>query len=268
MKKLRSNPNITIIPFTNVDLNLEPSKKLLEVKNVFKKIKNSIETLKVMNAKFKNYKEFNDIVGNISTIKSINFDKCHINCIQNEALPILTSLKSLSFNKCNNNIYNVFVRQTSVMKFTIANEDWTWNGFPHETFNKMAEKSTNLDEIELIGAGTGSFFDSDEFKFKIRKLITTMITFHWYVGIKTERTSFLKSQLGHLKDLTIHQLPNDFDGGRVLKFILNDMKLESFYYGKTPLILNGKKQDVKEFEASEIQIQSAFELVRQFPCKY
>ncbi|KAL7014181.1 hypothetical protein ACKWTF_015786 [Chironomus riparius] len=92
-----------------------------------------------------------------------------------------------------------------------------------------------------------------------------MITFHWYVGIKSARISFLKTQFGHLKELTIHQLPFDFDGGKVLKYIIEDMELITFNYGKIPLILNGHKEDVRDFEASEIQITSAFEMFRQFP---
>jgi len=68
--------------------------------------------------------------------------------------------------------------------------------------------------------------------------------------------------------LTIHKLPFDFDGGKVLKYIIEEMGLQKFYYGKIPLILNGRKQDVKEFEANEIQITSTYEMFRQFPSKY
>ena len=129
----------------------------------------------------------------------------------------------------------------------------------------MCKNSKNLDHLVLIGAGTGSFFDCDEFPFKITKLETSMITFHWYVGIKGARVDFLRSQKGSLKELTIHELPYDFDGGKVLKYIIEEMNLNTFYYGKIALILNGQKQKVKEFTASEIQITSAFEMIRQFP---
>ena len=267
LDKLRSNLELTTIPFRNVELNLEQTSRLKEIKNTFKKIKFSIENLKVYNAKFKSFEEFCDIVGNITTIRSLSFEKCQIDYLKNEALPELTSLKAITFNKCNDNMFRVFIRQTSIKKFTIINLDWTWNGFPHEVFNELAKKSEKIDELILKGSGTGSYFDSDEFPYKLVKLDTTMITFHWYVGIRSERTGFLKSQLDYLKDLTIHELPNDFDGGRVLRYILNDMNLDEFHFGKISLIKNGKRQDVKEFEASEIQIQSAFELIRQYPCK-
>jgi hypothetical protein len=120
----------------------------------------------------------------------------------------------------------------------------------------------------LIGAGTGSFFDADEFRFKIQILDTTMITFNWYVGIKSKRVNFLESQKGSLKELTIHELPFDFDGGKVLKYIIEEMNLKTFNYGKIPLIFNGQKQDVKEFTATHLQLTSIFEMIRQFkPCK-
>ncbi|CAG9811548.1 unnamed protein product [Chironomus riparius] len=92
----------------------------------------------------------------------------------------------------------------------------------------------------------------------------TMITSGWFVGIEGARTEYLKSLIGTLKHLKIQQLPYDFDGGEVLKYIIEDMKLETFYYGDIPLILNGQKQDVKEFSASETQITSAIEMIRQF----
>lgn len=112
----------------------------------------------------------------------------------------------------------------------------------------------------LIGSGTGSYFDSDDFPYFIEVLEATMITFHWYVGLKSARIKFLTTQKGHLKELTIHQLPFDFDGGKVLKYIIEEMDLKKFHYGKIPLILDGQKQDVREFEANEIQVQSSFEM--------
>lgn len=95
---------------------------------------------------------------------------------------------------------------------------------------------------------------------------TSMITYHWYVGIETARINFLQVQTGYLKELTIHQLPYDFDGGKVLKYIIEQMGLNNFYYGKIPLIIHGTKQQVKKFSANEIQIQSVYEMFRQFNC--
>jgi len=252
----------------NINLDLEDVSSTGWPLVFFKSFKESVENLIIKNAKFKNFYYFFETICNLKSIKSIILQNCSIDNIDNEILPQIVTLKSISFNKCNENVFKTFMSQNSICKFTIRNDDWTWTGFPHEIFNLVAKNSKNLDEIELIGDGTGSFFDSYDFLFRVRKLVTNTITFHWYVGIKTERLSFLTSQKGYLKDLTIHKLPFDFDGGRVLKFIIEQMDLETFYYGNIPLILNGRKQEVTAFEANEIQIQSAFEMFRQFPCKY
>ena len=267
LEKLTKRHELLDIPFLNIELDLQHSNQLKDVKSFFMKVKHSVEILIVKNAKLRNFDEVIEIFGNITNLTSLTLENCSIDFIGNEVLPEILTFRSIFFNKCNDNIFGVFKHQKLIEVFTIRNDDWTWSGFPHEIFNEMAKNAKNLKHIVLIGAGTGSFFDSDEFSFKIPKLDTTMITFHWYVGIKTERVSFLKTQIGYLKDLTIHQLPNDFDGGRVLNFIFTHMNLQSFYYGKTALILDGKKQSVEKIEASEIQIQSLFELVNQFPCK-
>jgi hypothetical protein len=157
-------------------------------------------------------------------------------------------------------------------KICVRNDDYTWNGFEHESLTSMLLKSQEPKHLMLIGPGTGSYFDSDDFTFKLHTLDTTMITLHWYVGITTSRTAFLKSQLGHLKTLIIHQLPFDFDGGKVLKYICDEMKLETFKYRDVLLINNSTKQSLADIpiEFNEIQITSAYEIVRQFPgmCGY
>ncbi|CAG9809568.1 unnamed protein product [Chironomus riparius] len=181
---------------------------------------------------------------------------------------ILISVKSTTEFKdlVSDNIFKIFTNQESIEKITVSNHDWTWNGIPHDVFNEICKNCKNLDHLVLEGAGTGSYFDNDEFPFKITKLGTSMITFHWYVGIRSPRVYFLESQKGYLKELTIHQLPYDFDGGKVLKYIIEEMNLDKFNYGEIPLIQNGQKQAIKEFEASEIQITSAYEIVTHFTC--
>lgn len=253
----------------NISFDLKGISNFGRVLKFLNHFKNSIENLHVSNAKLNNYKEFYQFYGNLQCVKSLSFQNFGIDNICNEKLPNLSTLEYISFEKCNDNVFIAFKDQSCLNKIKVCNNDWTWNGFPHEIFNAICEKSNlNLEEIILIGAGTGSYFDADEFPYNVRKLETSMITFHWYVGIKSARVSFLTSQLGHLKDLTIHQLPNDFDGGRVLDYILDKVKLDNFHYGKIPLILNGKKQPVTEFSATEIQIKASMALMHHFPCKF
>lgn len=256
------------IPLINLSFDFKGVKKNQNFLLFIKKFKGSIEQLEIKNADFKNYNDLFEFLGNIPNLKSLRLENCKISFIKNEILPEFFNLEDINFNKCNDNIFKVLQNQPSICQLTVRNDDWTWNGFPHDIFNQMATKATKLKKIVLIGSGTGSFFDSDEFTFNVEILDTSMITFHWYVGIRSRRVNFLKTQLGHLKKLTIHQLPFDFDGGKVLKYIIEEMKLNEFYYGKIPLIFGGEKQDVKEFEATEIQITSIYEMFEQFSSKF
>lgn len=244
--------------------NLEGFKKIKELKIFLNKFEHSIEVLEVRNLEVKSFAEFYEIFGNLFNLKSLTLEKCKITCDVKEVIPQLSSLQILSFIKSGDSVFSAFKNQKNILQISVHNDDWTWNGFPHETFNEILKNSTNVNHIVLKGSGTGSYFDCDEYPYQITKLTTSMITFHWYVGIRTQRTTFLESQIGHLKDLTIDKLPFDFDGGRVLKFIFEKMNLQSFHYGKIPLILDGKKQQVEEFEANEIQVQSIFEMFKQF----
>jgi len=213
---------------------------------------------------------FEDVVREFrgkKTIKSVQMKQCSVEKLNNEALSPSRTLTAVAFDNCDASIFKLFKNQEALTKIEVSNNDWTWNRFPHDIFNEICGKSKNLEHVVLDGIGTGSYFDCDKFPYEIKKLETSMITFNWYVGLKSARVNFLESQRGSLKDLTIHELPYDFDGGEVLKYIIEEMDLKTFYYGKIPLILNGKKQEVKEFEASEIQITSAIEIIKQFKCQ-
>jgi len=241
----------------------------MNIENIAKfvnKFQNTLETLELNNFKFNSFKDCSNVINSFVNLKTLKLNYCNVNSINNETLKPIRTLTSLTLNKCNDNIFKIFTKQEKIEKITVSNEDWTWNGFPHDIFNEICKNNKNLDHLVLNGAGTGSYFDCDEFPYKISKLETTMITFHWYVGIRNARLNFLQSQKGYLKDLTIHELPYDFDGGRVLKYIIEEMDLETLYYGDIPLIIKKVRQIVKEFTASEIQITSTFEMVKQFTC--
>lgn len=242
--------------------------KQYEVCKLLKIYENSAKFIEIKNLKVKIFKDFFGLFHGMKNLQSIFLDHCNIDNQDDEALPNIKYLTTISFNKCNKNVYKIFRGQKSLSKIIVRNDDWSWNGFSHDDFNILAKNSVNLDSLVFIGAGTGSYFDNDLFPFRIRKLETTMITFHWYVGIRGARINFLQSQKGYLKHLTIHQLPNDFDGGRVLRYIIEEMNLETFYLGKTALILDGVKQNVHEFEATEINVASIYEMFHQFSSKH
>lgn len=260
--------SITLLRKFRLDVDLIKHKPLLknvQFRNVIVKsnlsmnltnnFKDSIEQLELQN--FKNNLDFNGF----NNLKLIIFRKCHITSFSNINFH---GLKEVIIEKCNENIFKLLRNQVNIEKITVKNDDWTWNGFPHEEFNNMVKTLPKFTHLILQGVGTGSYFDSDNFPMAITKLETFQITFHWYVGIRTERVDFLRTQLDYLKDLTIHQFPYDFDGGRVLKFIIEEMKLDTFYYKDQPLILNKTKYAVSMFEATEIQVCCIYEMCRQF----
>lgn len=216
---------------------------------------------------FKNEKEFFKRINKHDKLQNLQLNNCSIEETVNQVLRSQETLRCLSFENCDDNIFEVFKEQKSLTTIKVFNNSATYNGFSHDAFNKICDICKDLEHVVLIGAGTGSYFDADEFAIKIKYLETTSITHHWYAGLNTPRIGFLKSQKDSLKGLTIHELPYDFDGGEVLKHILDEMKtnLDAFYYGKIPLILNGQLQEIKGFSASEIQITSAIEMINQFP---
>ena len=265
-QKYFDNILIRRIPFKNIAVNFN-SVKLSQILSLLKNFKDHVQFLEIKALVMKNFEDCYGLFFGMQNLTNLLMQDCKLRILNGEALPLIETLQVVSFDKCDENIFKIFRNQQSLEKIVVCNDVHTWNGFCHESFNNLVKNLPKIRWVVMIGSGTGSYFDCDDFPYFIEVLEATMITFHWYVGIKTARINFLKTQLGHLKELTIHQLPFDFDGGKVLKYIIEEMNLDKFYYGKIPLIVDGYKQEVKEFEASEIQIQSAFEMFRQFPCK-
>ena len=266
MKHICESEIFKYVEFKNISITVNENIKFKNLIKFLNQYKESLEILEINNLNLKNIEECQEFFSGLKSLKILNLNNCHLKNLNNEKLSPIRTLKTISFNKCSDNIFKFFTNQESIEKLTVINHNWTWNGFPHDVFNEICRNCKNLDHLVLDGAGTGSYFDSDEFPFKITKLETSMISFHWYVGIKSARVHFLESQKGYLKELRIHQLPYDFDGGKVLKYIIEEMNLDKFHYGEIPLILNKQKQEIKEFEASEIQITSAYEIIKQFRC--
>ncbi|KAL7011721.1 hypothetical protein ACKWTF_014406 [Chironomus riparius] len=260
--KINNHQNILQVPFVNISVKFVESIVLNEISNLMKNYKNSTQNLTLKDFKIEHFSEFLNFFNKFKSLAELALENCHLG---DDLLPEIPTLKSVSIYNCKKNIFEILKLQKNVEKIKIQSYDYTWKGFSHKKLNKLVENLRNFNHLILIGDGTSSYFDRDEFPFKIKILETTSINFHWYVGILTARLNFLVSQLGILKELTIHKLPFDFNGGNVLKFIIEDMQLDKFYYGKIPLILNGTKQEVLDFTATEVQIEAAFEMFRQFP---
>lgn len=244
------------------------SNELKSFSSLIKNFKLSLEEITLIDFKEKSPVTVINFFNSLPNIKIILLSLCFIGeDVGRQKINSLNYLKEISFDKCDGSYFKIFKYQDSVEKITIINNDFTWNGFNHDDFNDMASTLNNFKTLILKGIGTASYFDCDFFPKTIEILDTYAITFHWYVGIRTERINFLRSSQGVLKVLTIHELPNDFDGGRVLKYIIEEMKLKDFNYGDISLIKDGIKQNVNEFSSSEIQVCSMIEMFLQFPSK-
>lgn len=253
------------ISFKNVTiLQLNSCKSLLGKSKILQQFKNSIENLEVKNTDIQNPKHLFFFSG-FSSLKDLKLEKFNIEEFDGSKVFDFPVVNSLSFEKCNGNVYKIFKNQNSIEKVTIIDREWSPTGYYFQDFNEMAVTQPNLNHLVLDGTATSLYFNLNDFPFKIKKLDAYLMTFYWMES--DPRTRFLESQKGYLKELTLEKLPYDYDGGSVLKYIIEEMKLEIFYYGKIPLILNGSKQNVEEFQAREVQITSAFEMFRQFPSR-
>lgn len=262
------NDPLFYIPYKNIFVyHWKPRYKNHELLKSLSFHHNSIENIQFKSCIFEDSELLGNALHNLQNLNSIGLESCSIR--KNNSLKInkyiFSNLKSVSFCECDENLFDFFNNQTSIIEVTIAAYKKSWHGFSHEAFDKLARTLPNLRTLVFKGDGTGSYFDRNSYPKNIEILIADMITFHWYIGITGARTKILDSLLTSLKELRINHLPSDFDGGRVMKYICERMNLETFYYGDIPLILNKHKQKIKHFSAAETQIQAAFEMFRQFP---
>ncbi|XP_070508910.1 uncharacterized protein [Chironomus tepperi] len=264
---LSSGGELSNVPFKNIVIkSFKGTDQLRKFSKILIHQKKSIELLDIDDFTRTTISEIIDFFKGFSNLIDLKLRNCLIyEEVHRQRLNPIPTLREIFFEKCDGNFFKIFHHQMSIVKVTIRNLDYTWSGFAHEDFIDLVKTLKNLEFIIFDGIGTGSFFDFHNFPFKIRKLDTCLISFHWYVGIKTARKKFLESQRGTLEELTIHNLPYDFDGGKLLKFIIEQMQLKTFYFGEIPLIIDGVKHPVTEFWANEIQICSLFEMFRQYP---
>lgn len=259
-----SNESVWSIPFRNISISFQHD--YIDIQSIFSFLNHylhSIESLEFCMVQFENSVVFYNYLSFFPKLNSLKFEKCYIREITE--IGQFSNLESVAILNCDESIYKVFNRQGSIIRIKIISLEWSWKGFPHESLNNLLATLPNFNELILEGIGTSSYFELGDFPLNIVKLETYSITFHWYVGIRDPRVNFLDILDGKLKELKIHQLPYDFDGGKVLKYIFENMKLDKFTYGNIPLLLNNQKQEVEEFSASEIQLTSAFEILRQYP---
>ncbi|KAG5669017.1 hypothetical protein PVAND_016919 [Polypedilum vanderplanki] len=239
-------------------------KLILKVINFYK---NSIEYFEIFNSKLRSIENLCDILKNLKNL--INFKVINVTILTDSSpsIIIFPYLKSVSFLKNHGEnieiFFEIFKSNKTIEKIELIDHNWTSFSVNHDAFNSFVRSLPNFKHLVMNGTGTASYFNQNDFPFKLTSLDAYMIGFHW-----TEtrpRLNFLRSQIGNLKDLKLGKLPYDFDGGEVLKFIIEEMNLEKFYYGEIPLILNGQKQEVEEIWFNEVTVMAGMEMLRQFP---
>jgi len=272
VNKLSKLKNLPDVPIKKISIENSNEKKtkfksdgLAKLSKIIENYKESIVFLELKNFEFQSTADLQKIVKNLRRLESILFEHCNIEDVRKQ-LPKFMLLKSIYFHESSDDLFKIFHVQKTVEKISIVRMDWG-NDFSWVDFDEMAKNFQNLNSLIMKGHGTGYYFEHGGFPFKIRKIDAFLMTFDWTHHLSLPRTRFFESQKGHLKELRLEKLPYDYDGGAVMKYIIEDMKLEAFYYGKIPLILGGKKQDVETLRVSEVQIQTAFEMFRQFPSK-
>lgn len=234
-----------------------------EVLKKFVKNFQSLEVLKLENFNFNNGNEFYEILRNFKFLKSLRLKKCELYNFNANFKNFLPNLIEILLEKSNFNFLTVAKSFKSLQSVEIVNHDQTFSGFCHDRFNKLLEALPNIKTLTFDGDGTSSYFDNSNFPFKIQKLNVDTFTFDF--SSQSPRISFLKSQQGFLKDLRMKNLPNDDDGGEIIKFIIDEMNLRNFYYRNVALIKDGRKNaKVDEIWMSESQIKAGMELMKQF----
>lgn len=261
-----NNDSILNIPIKKLTIRYwnVPEAKTIILRRI-KHFRKSITDVIFESCTFENPFDLLTIFQTLPEITSVTFKNSMIDNFELKAeIPKIATLKSVSINDSDEYIYKFFENQISIERFAIGSFNRSLHGFHHEIFNDMVRTLPNINHFVFTGRGTVAYFDRTDYPFQVEKLEVESITFNWYVGIKSARNNFLNSQRKKLRELKIKQLPYDFDGGKILRFIIQKMDLKNFYYGDIPLILNWKKQDVKHISADETQILALFEMLQLF----
>ncbi|KAG5669016.1 hypothetical protein PVAND_016918 [Polypedilum vanderplanki] len=246
--------------FISTDIEL---KKILAIINNYQDSIEGFEIFEVRTRVVKNISELIKSLTNLSIFKAVNITFVTNSACSSENFP---NLKSISIIKDNNeeghfeNIFDIFKFSQSLEKVHLEVHEGIFN---HNALSVFLQTLPNLNHLILDGIGTASYFEQENFPFKISTLEAFSISSDW--NSMQPRFQFLLSQIGCLKYLKLNRLPYDHDGGEILKFIIEEMNLEKFYYGEIPLILNGQKQEIEEIWFNEVTVMAGMEILRQFP---
>lgn len=260
-KKLIRFPEI---PLRNLSIkDVSDLNQVLEIANQYA---TSVENLKLEAVNFTNENmNFYEFISKMIKLQHLTLQNCLLSDIPMKTLK-LPNLQSATLLNCSDFNIKAFEAFNTLQSFKLEDHRW----FPDSPFDadlrNLLEKVPNIKHLSLEGAGSSRFFDLNSFDFKIKRLDAYLMTFDWTQPQEFPRLDFLKSQLESLKEVNLERLPYDYDGGEVLKFMIEKMNLRKFTCGGQNLIMDGKKAErIDEVSFMEFQINAGLELIRQFP---
>lgn len=171
-------------------------------------------------------------------------------------------LDSIKLMNCTIAWYNIMKNQNSVSKVIIKSDKESEIG-GSAILVSVLNTLQNLRHLKLHGLGTIAFFNERNFSFALTYFYAEAINNRW--DIKETRLDFFRSQGNSLKFLIIKNLPFNFEGKDIIRFIFRNMQLQRFICGGIQFIENGLFRNVPKITADIVEISSVLSLLLIVP---
>jgi hypothetical protein len=246
---------------------IKEQERLFAILNLYS---NCLETLIFKEVSFDANFDFLKLLSNFSSLKKLEMNLCRFPHDETQPKPFsddcFKNLKEIKFvgrSSDDYRIFDFFHNMKSLQKIEVYDEDRKIGELVKDSLFQLLKKNSNIKCLQYNGQYEETkLFKKDWSQIQLRRLETNCVNLTLNV---------LEPLVGTLKELKLSHLPFDFDGGNVLKLIFEQMKLETFYYGEFPLIINGRKnqnQNVESLKFNQRQVTAAIEMMRQFPSKF
>lgn len=255
--------HLSLITYKTLKINDNNIRKIMKTLN--NELYNNISHIIFNKITLNNFNDYVNLIKNFKNLEIITFDHVYAHDLYLNDLinDIHENITTVNINNASIDILKMFdTNINSLNKIKILDTYIMDNTFNNVIFNSILNKNKNIKHIILEGNGTLSYFNSYIFPF-IEKLEVETLNCGISYGI--QRLKIIETNKNTLKEVRINKLPYDFDGGYILKYILEEMCLETFYYQNYPLILQSEKQNIVEIVLTENYISCIYELFKQFP---
>jgi hypothetical protein len=246
---------------------LPPSEPLEKLLSFIERYEDSIESLNMQNFHVNSGKTFLEILSKLKNLKELHINSCIMfDYDPTEKLPEnLPKIDSALLTDSSELFFEILKNFKTIRKFKFIKNERNSESFKYVLLDELLAAVPSIKHLILEGSSTRGYLarQLENFPFKLRTIEADGVNLSRNSG--EARLKFFKSQVGSLKELRIKNLPHDFDGDEVLKFLIEEMGLEKFYYDGKALIENGRKVDgLKEILFDENTIKAGMELLRQF----